>query len=66
MVDRGLRIRRATSASAKELKILPSDIGRPISDIRSDVRIPNLEKLITEVIDTLATKELEVQNKEDY
>jgi len=65
MVDRGLRIRRVTSASAKTMKILPSDIGRPISDIRSDVFIPNLEKLITEVIDTLVTKELEVQDKED-
>ena len=65
MVDRGLRIRRVTSASAKTMKILPSDIGRPISDIRSDVNIPNLEKLITEVVDTLVTKELEVQDKED-
>ena len=65
MVDRGLRVRRVTSASAKTLKILPSDIGRPISDIRSDVNIPNLEKLIVEVVDTLVTKELEVQDNED-
>lgn len=65
MVDRGLRIRRMTTASAKILKILPSDIGRPISNIRSDLVIPNLEELIAGVIDTLAPKELEVQDKEN-
>ena len=63
MVDRGLRIRRVTSASAKALKILPSDIGRPITDIRSDIRIQDIDKLISGVIDTLATKELEVQDQ---
>ena len=64
MVDRGLRIRRATAASTNVLKILPSDIGRPITEIRSDLNVHNLDKLITEVIDTLATKELEVQDTE--
>jgi PAS domain S-box-containing protein len=65
MVDRGLHIRRATSASGKVFKIFPSDIGRPISDIRSNIAIHNLEKLIAEVIDTLATKELDVHDKDD-
>ena len=65
MVDRGLRIRRATSASAEVLKIRASDLGRPITDIRPDITATNLEKLIIEVIDTLATKELEVQGRED-
>jgi two-component system, chemotaxis family, CheB/CheR fusion protein len=30
MVDRGLRIRRLTVASARVLKIVPSDLGRPL------------------------------------
>lgn len=63
MVDRGLRIRRLTAASAKVLKILPSDMGRSISDIRWDVDVPNLDDLIASVIETLAPKELEVQAK---
>src|SRR5579859_458770 len=63
MVDRGLRIRRATAASANVLKILPSDICRSITDIRSDLKVQHLENLISEVIETLATKELEVQDK---
>jgi two-component system, chemotaxis family, CheB/CheR fusion protein len=60
-----LRIRRMTAASTKVLKILPSDIGRPISDIRWDVHVPNLEQLIVGVIETLAPKELEVQAQDE-
>ena len=66
MVDRGLRIRRLTAASAKVLKIVPSDIGRPITDIRWDVDVPNLDDLIAGVIETLAPKELEVQAKDEH
>ncbi len=66
MLDRSLRIRRLTAAAAKVLKVIPSDIGRPISEIRSDISVQNLEQLITQVIDTLVPKELEVQDKEDF
>ena len=63
MVDRGLRIRRLTAASGKVLKIVPSDIGRPITDIRWDVNVPNLDELISGVIETLTPRELETQDK---
>lgn len=66
MVDCGLRIRRLTAASAKVLKIVPSDIGRPITDIRWDVNVLNLEDLIASVIETLTPKELEVQDKDEH
>jgi PAS domain S-box-containing protein len=66
MVDRGLRIRRLTTASAKVLKIVPSDIGRPIMDIRWGVNVSNLDEMITGVIETLNPKELEVQDKEKH
>ena len=66
MVDRGLRIRRLTSASAKVLKIMPSDIGRPITDIRWDVEVPDLDELIAGVIETLVPKEREVQAKNGH
>lgn len=66
MVDCGLRIRRATSAAAKALKILPSDIGRPITDIRSDITIQDIDELISGVIETLATKEVEVQDRKGH
>ncbi|MGH9715574.1 MAG: chemotaxis protein CheB [Candidatus Acidiferrales bacterium] len=66
MVDRGLRIRRATAAAAKHFKILPSDMGRRISDIRPDIDVPDWEILIAGVVDTLAPKEIEVQDKESH
>jgi len=66
LVDRGLRIRRMTAASAKVFKILSSDIGRPIIDIREDMNVPNLAELIADVIETLTLKELEVQAKNGY
>jgi two-component system CheB/CheR fusion protein len=65
MVDRGLRLRRFTEASAKILRLLPSDIGRPITDIRSDINAPNLDELVNGVIDTLTPKETEVQDREN-
>jgi two-component system, chemotaxis family, CheB/CheR fusion protein len=63
MVDRGLRIRRLTATSAHILKVLPSDVGRSISDIRANISVPHLAQLVAEVIDTLAPKELEVQDE---
>jgi two-component system, chemotaxis family, CheB/CheR fusion protein len=66
MVDRGLRIRRLTAASAKVLKVVPSDVGRPITDIRWDVNVPNLDEVIAGVIETLTPKKFEVQDKEGH
>src|ERR1700730_14314196 len=40
MVDRDLRIRRFTPAAHKSLKLIPSDVGRLITDLHSDIRIP--------------------------
>jgi len=58
MVDRSLRIRRLTAASAKALKIVPSDIGRPIMEIRSDIEVLNLDELIVSVIETLTPQRI--------
>jgi two-component system CheB/CheR fusion protein len=66
MVDRGLRIRRLTDASTKTLKVLPSDIGRPITDLSPGFNLPNLGQLIAGVIDTLIPIELEIQDTEGH
>jgi two-component system, chemotaxis family, CheB/CheR fusion protein len=66
LVDRNMNIRRLTPAAAKTLKILPSDVGRPITDIRSDINISNLDQLVSNVIETLTTKEMEVQAAEGH
>jgi two-component system CheB/CheR fusion protein len=43
MVSRDLRIRRFTPATQKTLKLIPSDIGRLITDLEPDIRIPNFD-----------------------
>jgi two-component system CheB/CheR fusion protein len=44
------------------MNLIPGDVGRPLSDIKSNLNYSDLEGLITEVIDTMGTKELEVQD----
>ena len=64
MLGPDLRIRRFTPIAEKILNLGPTDIGRPISDIKLPVSIVDLELLLLEVIDTVAVKESEIQDKE--
>jgi two-component system, chemotaxis family, CheB/CheR fusion protein len=62
MLDRGLRIRRVTPMADKLLKVVPSDIGRPIADIRLNIDLPELESMITGVLESLQPAEREVRD----
>ena len=62
MLDRDLRIRRFTSAAQKVLNLIPSDVGRPIGDIKPNVQVTNLPELIREAI---ANKQHTEQNVQD-
>ena len=64
MLGPDLRIRRFTPIAEKILNLGPTDIGRPISDIKLPVSIVDLELLLLEVIDTVAVKESEIQDKD--
>lgn len=64
MLGRDLRIRRFTSQAEKVLSLISTDVGRPIGDIKLKINVPDLETLITEVIDTVSVKEREVQDRE--
>jgi two-component system CheB/CheR fusion protein len=64
MLGNDLRIRRYTPHAEKILNLLPSDIGRPISDFRLKINIPDLVELCHDVIDGLVPKEREVQDSE--
>jgi two-component system CheB/CheR fusion protein len=46
--------------------LLPSDIGRPLSDLRPKIDVPDLDRLIAEVIDTLTPCEREVQDQDGH
>jgi len=64
MVDNALTVRRATPAARGAFNILPTDIGRPLSELRSNIDVPDLEDILLEVIETLDTRERRVIDKE--
>ncbi|WP_121969068.1 CheR family methyltransferase [Leptolyngbya sp. BC1307] len=66
MLSDDLRIRRFTPTAQRLFNLIPTDVGRPVSDIRIDIDIDNLESLISEVIGTLDTQDLEVQDNEGH
>jgi len=55
-VGRDLRIRRFTPATQKTLKLIPSDVGRLITDLQPDIQIPDLEKQIRQVPNKLGSQ----------
>jgi two-component system CheB/CheR fusion protein len=63
MVGRDLRIRRFTPLAEQLFNLIPTDAGRPISDIHSNLDLPDLPQRIGAVIDTLTPHEAEVQDK---
>jgi len=66
MLGGDLRIRRFTPVAESIFNLIPSDIGRPISDINHKLNIPNLEQQILEVIGTLNFKAQEVQDQDGH
>ncbi len=64
MLGSDLSIRRFTPMAEKIFNLIPTDVGRPFSHIKSNINVPNLEQLIEEVIDTLVIKKQEVQDQE--
>ncbi|MBW3586379.1 MAG: PAS domain-containing protein, partial [Cyanobacteria bacterium 0813] len=66
MLENDLRIRSFTPMAERLFNLISTDVGRPFSDIRVNLEIPNLEEMISEVIETLHTKEQEVQTQSGY
>src|SRR5581483_3328689 len=64
MVDNALTVRRATPAAREAFNILPSDIGRPLSELRPNIDVPDLENILRGVIETLGMRERKVADKE--
>lgn len=63
-VDHQLRILRFTPAITQIINLIPSDIGRPVHHIASNLReYHGLEADIQGVLDSLIPKDLEVQTK---
>ncbi len=50
-------MRRFTPQATKIIKLIPGDVGRPITDLASDLRYPELAEDAREVLRTLASAE---------
>ncbi|MBE9077549.1 PAS domain-containing protein [Romeria aff. gracilis LEGE 07310] len=64
MLSSELRIRRFTPAAQQIFNLIPTDVGRPVSDIRLNINVPDLENMLRQVIDTLSMQERELQDTE--
>ncbi len=63
-LDTHLNILRFTPATTHFIKLIPTDIGRPVSDLVANFYYDGLVRDAQEVLKTLAQKEVEVQTKE--
>ena len=64
ILDADRRIRRFTPKARSLMNVLPSDLGRPINDIRPNVQVTDLDRRIEETIATGTLKESDVQDRE--
>src|SRR5690606_20754755 len=64
MVDEALRIRRSTPTAREVAGLLPSDVGRPIGDIRFELAMEDLTSRILETSHTITPREWEVQRSD--
>ncbi|HUQ19690.1 MAG TPA: PAS domain-containing protein, partial [Gemmatimonadaceae bacterium] len=54
IIGRDLRLRRFTPALSRVMKVIPTDAGRPLSDVKLSFTLPGLDRLISNSIETLA------------
>ena len=64
IISNDLRIRRLTPMAEKVLNLMPSDVGRPLSQIKPNIQCEHLEELVREVIDSVTVVEREVRDHE--
>ncbi len=63
-LDGQLRVRRFTSEATKILRLIPGDVGRPISDVTSDLLYNELQDDVQAVLRTLVFTERQVATRD--
>ncbi len=63
-LDQHLHIKRFTMEATKLVKLIPSDVGRPIGDLASNLRYDDLAADAAEVLRLLGSREKEVQTRD--
>jgi two-component system CheB/CheR fusion protein len=64
-LDQSLRVRKFTPPVTKQINLIKSDVGRPLSDISHNLLYDDLEQDIGEVLRTLKPLEVEVESRLD-
>jgi two-component system CheB/CheR fusion protein len=64
------RVRRFTPLAGKALNLIPTDVGRPLSDLKLNFVQPggvlDLETMVSATIETLVSQEVEVQDRKGH
>jgi two-component system CheB/CheR fusion protein len=66
MLSETLAVRHFTPPAAKALGLSAEDLGRPLADIVSKLNVEVLPRLASEVLESLQTKDQEIQDREGY
>jgi two-component system CheB/CheR fusion protein len=64
IVGRDLHLRRFTPAAENVFSLMPSDVGRPLGELRTYLDTPDLERELREVIESVTVREREVQDRD--
>ncbi len=64
LFGRDLTIRRFSPQAEKQFNLMATDVGRPISEIRHNLDLTDLETFIAEVIASIREREREVRDKD--
>ena len=63
-LDKDLQVRRFTTQATKIIKLIPGDVGRPITDLASDLLYPELPEHAREVLQKLGYKEKPISTRD--
>ncbi len=63
-LDNALHVRRFTNSATRIIKLIPGDVGRPLTDIVSELDYPQLHEDAKEVLRTLVFSEKEVATRD--
>lgn len=64
IVDPSLRLRRFSPQAEKLFNVIPADMNRRITDFKPRIDVPDLEKLLLGVLETLSSVEREVRDED--
>ena len=66
ITDNDLKIRRFTNSAQELLKLIPTDMDHPITDIRLGIPIKNLKKILNDAIDSLQVFRNEIETEDEH